>query len=272
MNYPQKHKDEEKRVFFGCGITSPWPSHYPKADIIDSASRHLTLAFLGNIPYPQLLLNLSDFPHPPFKIGPVGFFDHALFLPEHHPRLVAWHMQYYELAEDINRYLQQIRDWLINHDYNVDERPFLSHITIARRPHNIKEWKKAFVPLPAMLEGIHLYESVGQLHYQPLWSLPLLPPFEEKEHTADVAFLVRAESMRSLHLHAQIALAFKCPLLLKYIPNIHLQDNLDNIIMSLNQLISQADSEEGCSLKAVSFHGEVMEKDGIFEWEMIADV
>lgn len=262
---------EEKRLFFGCGISAPWPSHYPKGDIIDPASRHLTLAFLGNISYPDLQQKLSDFPHPPFKVGPVGLFDHCLFLPEHHPRVVAWHMQMDE-QEDFKLYQQSITHWLDGYGYHVDKRAFLSHVTVARRPQHIKEWKNEFVPLPAMVEGIHLYESVGGLHYQPIWSCPLLPAFEEKDHTADIAFVVRAETMESLHHHAQIALAFKSPLLLKYIPNIPLEQKLDEIIMSLNRLISKADSEEGCPLKAVSFHGEAVKENGIYQWEMIVDV
>lgn len=263
---------EEKRVFFGCGVVSPWPSHYPKADVIDPASRHMTLAFLGNTSYPELYRHLADFPKPSFKVGPVGFFDHCLFLPEAHPRVVAWHMQNYEKADDFNRYQREIADWLIGHGYDVDRRPFLSHVTIARRPHYIKDWKKEFVPLPAMVEGIHLYESVGNLTYQPLWSYPLLPAFEEIDHTADIAFLIRAESLSSLHLHAQIALAFKYPLLLQYNLGTSLHEELNEIIISLNQLITQADSEEGCPLKAVSFHGEVEQENGIYQWEMIVDV
>lgn len=222
--------------------------------------------------FQKLHENLSDFPPLPFKVSPVGFFNDCLFLPERDPRVVAWHLQNWEKVDDFNRYQQQITKWLIRHGYEVDKRPFLSHVTVARRPRNIKEWKKAFVPLPAMIEGIHLYESLGNLTYQPLWSHLFLSAFEEQEHTADIAFLVRAESMSSLHLHAQTALAFKHPALLKYMQNVPLQEELDEIIMSLNQLISLADSEEGCFLKAVSFHGEVVEDNGIYQWEMIVDV
>lgn len=265
-------EQEEKRLFFGYGIVSPWPSDYPKADMIDSASRHLTLAFLGNTSYPELQKKLPGFPHPPFKVGPVGGFDHCLFLPERHPRVVAWHLQNYEKAEDFNGYQTAIANWLEGHGYSVDKRPFLSHVSVARRPENCKQWKKEFVPLPAMINGIHLYESTGNLNYQPIWSYPLLRAFEEKDHTADIAFLIQAESIGSLHLHAQIALAFKHPLLLKYIQNIPLEGELDGIIMSLNRLISQADCDEGCPLKAVSFHGDLVENNGIYQWEMIVDV
>lgn len=263
---------DEKRLFFGYEVASPWPSDYPLGDVIDPASRHMTSVFLGNTSFSELQKKLADFPRPSFQVGPVGAFDECLFLPERHPRVVAWHLQNYELLEDFNSYQAEITRWLKSHGYPIDERPFLSHVSIARRPSNCKQWEKAFVPLPVMILGIHLYESTGHLNYQPIWSFPFLSAFEEKDHTADIAFQIRAESIASLHLHAQMALAFKHPLLLKYIQKIPLEGNLDNIIMSLNRLISQADSEAGCPLKAVSFHGKIAESKGIYQWEMIVDV
>ena len=59
-------------------------------------------------------------------------------------------------------------------------------------PHLIKqEWLDHFTPLPFFVKAIHLYQSLGNLQYQSLWESPLLSPFEELEHTADIAFLIR---------------------------------------------------------------------------------
>lgn len=262
---------DEKRVFFAFEVSAPWPSKLPKGRILESASRHLTLAFLGNVGYPKLQSILHEFPIPTFKVGSTGIFDHCLLLPERHPHVVAWHVKWLEDAP-FNAFQKQIAEWLRNHDYFIDERPFLPHVTIARSPFHADEWMKAFTPLPMMIHGIHLYESIGNLVYQPIWSYPLESPFVELDHTADLAFLIQAESIDSLHLHAQTALLFKYPALVSYMNEAPLKNSLDDIIIALNALITRADSEVGCPLKAVSFHGDLREADGILKWEMIVDV
>lgn len=264
-------QEQERRLFFAFEVAAPWSADYPKGRLVDSASRHLTLAFLGNISYPKLEAILPEFPKTPFRLGPVGFFDECLFLPKRHPHVVAWHVQWYEGADFI-QFQKKVAEWLRGYDYQIDERPFLSHVTIARSPFNPKQWQQSFVPLPVVVRGLHLYESVGQLVYKPIWSYPLQAPFEEMEHTADVAFLIRGESIQNLHLHAEVALAFKFPPLLKYIHQEPLQNSLDESIMALNRLITLADSEIGCPLKAVSFHGRLLEEAKLLNWEMIVDV
>lgn len=262
---------EMKRLFFAFEVTAPWPSYYPKGRLLDPAFRHLTLAFLGNIDYEPLQTILPEFPPSPFKIGPTGIFNECLFLPERHPRVVAWHVHWDEEEARLNNYQKLIADWLRTHDYPIEDRPFLSHVTIARSPMNARRWQKLFTPLPMMVTGLHLYESMGSLTYKPIWSLPLIAPFIELDHTADIAFIIKGESMQQLHKHAQTALAFKHPALLKYMEGIPLQNTLDDIIISLNRLIGIADSEIGCPMKAVSFHSKLT-KGEILEWEMIIDV
>ncbi len=214
---------------------------------------------------------LKDFPTPSFKVGPAGYFDQCLFLPERHPHVVAWHVQWYEKVV-FDEFQKLIANWLICQGYPIDERPFLPHVTIARSPFKDHEWKKSFIHLPIIVKNIHLYESVGNLVYNPIWSFPIISPFEELDHTADIAFVIKAETIENIHLHAQIALAFKFPAILEYIKKIPLKSQLDDIIISLNHLITLADSDIGCPFRAVSFHGDLKKENGIYKWEMIVDV
>lgn len=259
----------KKRLFFAFKVVAPWPQEIPKGRVIAEEMRHLTLAFLGDVEEERVKGILQEFPLPPFKIGPVGCFDKCQFLPEAHPHVVAWHALG---LENLDKYHYDVAAWLRRHQFSIEKRSFLPHVTIARSPFDKKEWKKAFKPLPLKIDGLHLYESMGHLIYVPLWSYPFFSPFTEIEHTADVAFLIRAETKEDIHRHAKMALAFKYPLLLDYIKEGPLEQDLNSIIMSLNEIITRADSEGGCPLKAVSFHGNLMEEKGIYSWEMIVDV
>lgn len=272
-------QDTKKRLFFACEVLAPWqePGQEPGQDhpshgrLIDPSHRHLTLAFLGNVLYSSLEKILSEFPHPNFKISPVGYFDQCLFLPPRHPRVVAWNVKWFKEGY-LESYQEKVTSWLQSRGYLLDKRSFLSHVTIARAPFSHEQWKNSFIPLPMVARAIHLYESIGNLVYKPIWSLPLFPAFEEISHTADLAFQIQGQTMEELHLHAMFALAFKHPQLLGYILNTSLQKKLDDIIMELNKLISISDEDIGSPFKAVSFHGDVFKENGILKWEMIVDV
>jgi len=262
---------EIKKLFFAFEIMAPWPTEYPKGRLLAAESRHLTLAFLGNVNYFELKMILPEFPPLPFQVGPVGVFNKVLFLPPRRPHVVAWHSEL-DAAQPLNEYYHQLIHWLTDHHYRVDERDFLPHVTIARSPFVINEWRKSFFPIPMAITGLHLYESVGNLIYTPIWTYPLLSPFQELDHTADIAFLIRGETIEKLHFNAQIALAFKHSPMLPFIHVDHLESNLDDLIISLNALISRVDCEIGSPFKAVSFHGDLQEENHILKWEMIVDV
>jgi len=243
---------------------------YPNGRIIEESSRHLTLAFLGNHPFQPLEKALSNFPKPDFPFGPIGRSNKLLFLPELKPRVVAEHIQWLCDEDQITTYQTTLLDWLENLGYPIDRRPLLPHITIARAPFIEKEWEEAFEPLPFMITGIHLYESIGNLRYTSIWHHPLSPVFEEFEHTADIAFHIYGEDFQQLYLHGALALSFKYPPILDFLTSSTVA-NIQSVIKLLNQMISTCDAQIGCPFKAVSHHGKLLSKHPL-KWEMIVDV
>ncbi len=261
---------EKKRLFFGFSLEAPWPMTYPKGRIIDEDARHITLAFLGNHPFAPLHSHLTHCPKPLFPFGPIGICDRVLFLPELKPRVVSYHVNWMTDGEAITQYQTTLLDWLETLDYPVDRRPLLPHVTLARAPFEEREWEHAFEPLPCMITGIHLYESLGSLRYISIWHHRLQPVFEEFEHTADIAFHVRGMNYRQLYLHGALALSFKYPLFFQFTQD-HSFENLDQVVQKLNEMISQCDTKIGCPFKAVSYHG-VLKEEKPLNWEMIVDV
>lgn len=265
---------ETKRLFFGFEIHAPWPEDFPEGRILAPSSRHMTLAFLGHVPFNPLQEALKSFPEPPFKVGQSGYFDHVLFLPNDHPRVVAWHMKFLNEQLNLNHYYKDLIVWLKTHQFRVDEfNHFLPHLTLSRAPFETKDWEDSFSKLPWIMTHLHLYESLGHLNYQSCWTYPLKFPFEELEHTADIAFRIRGETIQALFHNAFTALAFNFPPLLSYSAKMAEIHTFDEIVYVLNGIIGQADSEIGCPFKAVSYHGNLhQEEDKILLWDMIVDV
>ncbi|MBS0629231.1 MAG: hypothetical protein JSS30_03285 [Verrucomicrobia bacterium] len=258
----------EKRLFFGFSIEEPWPHSYPRGRIIEENSRHLTLAFLGDVPFSRLRNALPQFPDPPVSLGPAGICDKLLFLT----RVVAQHVTWLVDDAPLLAFQQTVCQWLETLGYPIDRRPLLPHITLARAPFVEKEWERWFEPLPCIVTGIHLYESIGNLTYHSLWEIPLTRPFEEIEHTADIAFHVKGKNPAELYLHAALALSFKYPPFLKFIETGPVGD-LNQVIKELNRMIAQCDLSTGCPFKAVSYHTKLKQcQEGFINWEMIVDV
>ncbi|MCB1085356.1 MAG: hypothetical protein KDK60_04570 [Chlamydiia bacterium] len=262
---------DEKRLFFGFEAHAPWPEAMPDAGTLKAKHRHLTLVFLGNTSYSEVRALLSKMPKPPFKIAPVGIADSLLCLPERHPRVVTWHVESFG-KDPIGDYQEVLEGYFREAGYHIDKREFLKHITLGRMPFSEKEWKKVFAPLPLYLGPLHLYESAGKLHYEPIWTHHLLPPFKEIDHVADIAFEIHGEKIEDLFWNAQIALAFKAPEILPFLEREKRVETIEEIIMSLNAITTEADKEMGTPFKAVSFHGHVVKKKGVLSWEMIVDV
>ncbi len=263
---------DKKRFFFAAQIQAPWPQDYPPARMIPEETRHVTLAFLGEQSLSKLQELLPSVPLPPFRIAPAGIGKELLFLPPGSSRVAALSIEWLDSPSSLETYQHALSLWLQNHGYPMDQRSFLSHVTISRAPFEKKAWEEHFTPLPLFVSAIHLYESVGHLEYRSLWNILLQLPFEEFEHTADIAFHIYGNSLQQLHQNAQLALAFKFPLLVEFFSST-LQEKLEEIIISLNEIVGLADAKYGCPFKAISFHGLVKEaEDNLLHWEMIVDV
>jgi 2'-5' RNA ligase len=259
-----------KRLFFGFPAVALWPAKLPAGRLIAPGMRHFTAAFLGDVAFDTLETHLPNIPLPPFKVGFTGFFDQCLFLPERHPHVVAWHGNTHrrELCEE---YVIRLAQWLEGIGYPLNLRlPWLPHATLARSPFDPKEWRKAFTPTPFFVSHFALYESFPGLEYRPIWNHSFTLPFEEIEHTADRAYIIRGEAVEDLYHNACCALAFVHPPLMVFAQNP--PTGIDELVSSLNRVLGLADAEQGCPFKAVSYHGDIKQREAIYEWEMIVDV
>lgn len=264
--------EDIRRLFFAAEVEAPWPKDYPPARMIPEETRHITLAFLGETAFPKIKELLGSIPLPSFRIGPVGVGSKLVFLPPEKKHVAALSVAWADGEGKLESYQEKLADWLYKHGYPKDKRPFFSHVTIARAPLDPIDWQEHFYSLPLFIKAIRLYQTVECLQYKTLWESPLLSPFEELEHTADIAFLVRGATPQELHRHAQIALAFKHPSLINFFST-HMQNTVEEIVIALNEMIGKADAEDGCPFKAVSFHGNIYEDaNHLLNWEMIVDV
>jgi len=261
-----------KRLFFAAEVIGVWPRAFPGGRIVDEENRHLTLAFLGSTSLALLFEKMKTIPTPPFHLGLGGYSSRWIFLPsEKQPRLIAAQAKGFSSA--LLDYQKTLADGLLQQGYLQNEtRPFLPHITLARGDIDVEEWREIPCLIPFYISSITLMESLGDSHYVPLWRHPLTPPFEEIEHTADIAFLIRGRDMQDLFFHAQLALAFKFPPLISFFSKENDLSSLDRVIAALNELISRADLEIGIPFKAVSYHDETVHRSNHLEWKMIVDV
>ncbi len=267
--------NDHKRLFFGFHIAAPWPAPLPEGRVIEEHFRHMTVAFLGEVPISAVELLLPLFPKPSFRIGPTGIFEKVIFLPKRFSRVVAWQICWKEDLLEIETFQEQFALWL--HESNLlsleKERPHLPHVTVCRKPFSRRSWESSFSPLPLMVTGFHLYESLGFSHYRSLWEYPFILPFEELAHTADIAFKIRGKNLSDLYMHAQMAICFKFPSLSPTLPEKQDVVSIEDVVEKLNAWISLVDQTMGSPIKAVSYHGDALPKESdLLEWEMIVDV
>lgn len=261
-----------QRLFFAMNLQAPWPTVWPKGRLLQEKDRHTTLAFLESARYEEIEKLLPMFPALPFKVAPCGRFDECLLLPEQEPHVVAWHIEWFE--KSVFAFQNTLVTWLKEHGCSISSTPYLPHVTLCRGPFDEAAWKESFQPLPCYAEAIHLFESLGHSTYRSLWSLPLAPPFEEIEHVADIAFYIYGTDVYQLYRNAGLALSFKCPFFLTYVGERREVQTIEDIVIALNEAVSDTDRLFGCPFKAVSFHGEIerLDSKNLLRWEMIVDV
>lgn len=260
------------RFFIAFDVQAPWPKKLPAGRILEPDHRHLTLAFLGQHSRVQVLEQMQDFPTPPFSVAPVGVFDKLLLLPHHHPRVAAWHAHWPQFSPVLETYHRQCRDFLLDQNYKLDLRPLKPHVTLARKPFSPRQWREAFCPLPFYVSSLNLYESLGHCRYQSAWELPFLPPFQEMEHTADLAFQVLGRNPSEILAAAQTALSFSFPEMTPFIAPLPDPLSLDDVILALNEWITRVDIAIGSPCKAVTYSGTLKTNPSHLSWEMIVDV
>jgi len=268
-----KQEKDFFRVFVAAKVQAPWPE-MPKGKAIKEENRHITICFLGEL-LKENKEEYLDFPKPGFLLSPVGRFTKCVGMPKRHPRLIAFEGDFLNEQNHLENYQKEIFKWAnsLKIELKNEYRPFYPHTTMIRRDFDEKKWQDAFVPTPFYISNIHLYESLGNSNYKILKSYPLKSAFEEMQHTADIAYIIRGKDFDEIYINAAVALAFQFPLICVYVEKGRSCSSLLEVIAALNEHVSHADIEWGCNFKAVSFHDKIKKtEDGYYEWEMIIDV
>lgn len=263
-------EENHPRLFFALKSEAPWPKSWPEGRVVEEQFRHDTLAFLKSSSLEEIEKILPSFPTPPFQIAPSGRFVSCKLLPEKDPRVVAYKVDWFET--EVSEFREKLALWLKEAGISIDPRPWLSHVTVCRTPFEQDPWVETFHSLPFFSSSVHLYESLGHSKYKSLWSHSFHVPFEEIEHTADLAFRIYGKDLRQLYVNAFTALSFEAQELTPYFIDQEVI-SVEEIVMLLNDAVHELDRQIGCPFKAVSFHGGVSELGpNLLKWEMIVDV
>ncbi|NGX52137.1 MAG: RNA 2',3'-cyclic phosphodiesterase [Candidatus Anoxychlamydiales bacterium] len=268
-------KEDTKRVFFGFKIFTHWLKTPEEKKIIQEKNRHITLLFLGDQNYLDIAQYLKELSLFDFKISPSGFFEKVLFLPKKNPRLVAYQANFMDKNKKIQELQKDLFDFFKNKKFDLKQNRdnFLPHVTVCRNEFKIDKWENSFEPFAFYVKSFNLFESFGSSEYKTLWKNEFLKPFDEIEHTADIAFNIRGEDFSDLLYNAFIALSFKETKFLSYYKELKNVSSIDDVIINLNDLVTKAEIDGiHMPFKAISFHSDIKREDNILSWEMIVDV
>lgn len=245
-----------KRLFLGFEVDAPWFKNMPKGRMVAPESRHLTLAFLGEIDCGKRLKHLEHMPVFPCKVGAAGICKELIYLPVKKPNAVALSFKWLTQEELVLRFQQELTVWLQTFGYlaSSGESVFLPHVTLARRPFQTREWTEIFYPLPMITTHLHLYESVGQLCYKPIWSKRVLQPISRMvlPQNTCTAFHLMANSYKDLWIHAWLGVSFIYPqVILENFSDCVFED-LEGVEEKLNSILKDFDIESHVILDKVA--------------------
>jgi len=262
MCYKWEMQEKDERLFFGLEVAAAWPNSLPEGRWIKPEFRHMTLVFLKMADRESLLKNT---PVPSWNLSPTGVFEKWIFLPEESPHVAAAVPHFLEGEKTVLEYQKRLSAWLKKPEH------FTPHVSVTRDPFDKEAWMKFPCHIPFFIRSAALYKSLGHSNYEILWEKKSLAPFEEIEHTADIAYKIRGENFSQLGLHAVLALSFSYPAFTRYLRKIPPLNSTNDIVSLLNKWIAEIDIREGIGLKAVSYHATIEGKE-ILEWTMIVDV
>jgi len=82
----------------------------------------------------------------PCRVGAAGVCKEFIYLPSEKPNAVALSFKWLTQEELMLRFQQELAFWLQTFGYLAPsvESVFLPHVTLARRPFQISEWKQVF--------------------------------------------------------------------------------------------------------------------------------
>jgi len=268
-------QEDTKRVFFGFEIETNWLKTPFEKKIIQEKNRHITLLFLADQNFLVIEKVLNEIPSLDLKVPLSGFFDEILFLPKKHPRVVAYRANFMNKTHEIQKFQKDLFEFFKSKNFQMkpNRDNFIPHVTVCRNNFDVQEWKNIFLPFGFYVKSFNLFESLQNSEYKTLWKKDFLKPFDEILHTADIAFNIKGESFFDLLHNAFIALSFKNSIILNYYKDLKNVNNIDDVIINLNELITKAEIDGiHMPFKAISFHADIKRENNILSWEMIVDV
>ncbi len=211
---------------------------------------------------------------PAMQVAPLLAADGWSLLPERHPHVLALHtplvtqrLQTEQLRRDCAQAFG-LQQPILHEGEKEGSWDWLPHVTVSRDPEKVPVGSS----LPLVCGDLHLYESLPDRVYQPIYSWAIPPAFEEFEHLADRAYRCRGSSWAELCLALLWALAQEVPRLVEEAPRCASVRSHPDAVALLNQILSEADAKGPIPWKAVTFHGTIQQQTFPWVWEVVIDV
>jgi RNA 2',3'-cyclic 3'-phosphodiesterase len=169
---------DTRRLFWGFEVLAQWPQFPQDGRIIEPASRHATMVFLGDTDHDILKPFIENY-KPGITAAPTGYFDHIMFLPnKRKARVISLGGKINEMSQCVGE-VQRLKRGMEALGLRTEEREWLFHVTVARAPFRPELWEsmlgeRSGLHVPFRLVSISLYQSMPNLTYKKLHSLPLM--------------------------------------------------------------------------------------------------